>query len=394
MTRTAFTTGMLGRAVPRLLLTFVLAATAVGCAATAGVRPGIAPNIPPYNGPKARIAVSRFDYKAAKGSQNVGDGLATMLTTELVNTNRFIVLEREQIKDVLTEQDLGAGGRVSAETAAPIGEISGAEILVMGAVTAFEPEKMGVGGMLLGGVTVVGTALLHSKNDNVPIMGASYVESYLAMDIRMVDTKTSRVLASLSVEGKAADMGAGVLFAVGGGRSRLPMAFGGWQKASVEEAMRIAIARAVEGIVNNLPAEYYQHAPSIGDGEIMGYSYLDFPAAGTPTSSSRQAVQAGGSRELETALKEWGLPVPPSAGQVNFEGEVVVAAIGSPADRASSLSIQKIVNDAGAVRVEIAVLPPPPDFKPDPKQPPPSIPFIAARITKTGKPLNVQWVTP
>ena len=44
-----------------------------------------------YNGPKARIAVSRFTDRTAKGwwTGRIGDGMAEMLTTSLFNTNRF-----------------------------------------------------------------------------------------------------------------------------------------------------------------------------------------------------------------------------------------------------------------------------------------------------------------
>ena len=76
-----------------------------------------------YNGPKARIAVSRFTDKTGKGwwSGASGDGMADQLVTALFNSNRFIVLERQTLGDVLAEQDLGASGRVSQQTAAPIG---------------------------------------------------------------------------------------------------------------------------------------------------------------------------------------------------------------------------------------------------------------------------------
>ena len=55
--------------------------------------------------------------------------MATMLTTALVGTNRYIVLERDVLSEVIREQDLGASGRVKAGTEAPIGEIEGADLL-------------------------------------------------------------------------------------------------------------------------------------------------------------------------------------------------------------------------------------------------------------------------
>jgi curli biogenesis system outer membrane secretion channel CsgG len=88
-----------------------------------------------YDGPKARIAVGEFTDKTAKGGggsggwmrmwgysfKKIGDGMQDMLTTALFNTNRYIVLEREQLGAVLDEQDLGASGRIKKGTEAKIG---------------------------------------------------------------------------------------------------------------------------------------------------------------------------------------------------------------------------------------------------------------------------------
>ena len=50
----------------------------------AGVQP-----LPPYTGPKARVAVADFEVKAAKATGEIGTGLREMLVTALVNSNRF-----------------------------------------------------------------------------------------------------------------------------------------------------------------------------------------------------------------------------------------------------------------------------------------------------------------
>ena len=101
-----------------------------------------------YDGPKARIAVSQFKDKTGKGwwTGAIGDGMADMLSTALFHSNRYIVLERQQVGDVLREQDLGAAGRIKKGTEAPIGEIEGAELLITGAVTEFEGAASGGGG--------------------------------------------------------------------------------------------------------------------------------------------------------------------------------------------------------------------------------------------------------
>jgi len=177
----------------------------------------------PYNGPKARIAVATFEDKTAKGYYRIGDGMATMFTTALVNSDRFIVLERDLIDEVIREQDLAAGGRVKTGTGAPAGEIEGAELMLTGAVTEFEPEKLGLGGGIIGLGTFITSAIIHEENPNIPIVSAMYIESHIALDVRLIDTATSRILVALSVEGYGQDWGGGIIAEVGGGRSRLPL---------------------------------------------------------------------------------------------------------------------------------------------------------------------------
>ncbi|MDD5255215.1 MAG: CsgG/HfaB family protein, partial [Candidatus Omnitrophica bacterium] len=62
--------------------------------------------LPPYSGPKARIAVADFDVKAAKAGGAIGSGLREMLVTALINSNRFSVLERQVLSAVMQEQEL------------------------------------------------------------------------------------------------------------------------------------------------------------------------------------------------------------------------------------------------------------------------------------------------
>jgi curli biogenesis system outer membrane secretion channel CsgG len=167
-----------------------------------------------------------------------------MLATSLFNTGRFIVLERQQLGDVLAEQDLGASGRVKQETAAAIGEIEGAELLVTGAVTEFQPGSGGAGGGLgglLGGV--------------FGAVAGGFRKSHVAIDVRVVDTRTSRIVAATSVEGEAKDFNLGGLAigsSVGGG-------LGGYSKTPMEKAVRIALGAAVDFIVTKTPEKFYHY---------------------------------------------------------------------------------------------------------------------------------------
>lgn len=211
-----------------------------------------------YNGPKARIAVSRFTNKAhGSGWYNyqIGDGMADQLTTALVNSNRFIVLERQQLGDVMAEQDLGASGRIRGDTAAAIGQIEGAELLVSGAVTEFEGNaegtsaRGGAGGGMLGNV--------------VGAVSGSVKKAHMAIDIRIIDAKTSRVLLATSVEGSASNMDIGGLVGglLGSNSSTTALAGGlkSWKNTPNEKALRQCITEAVDFIVSKTPTTYYRH---------------------------------------------------------------------------------------------------------------------------------------
>lgn len=209
---------------------------------TSGGGPGIAEaQAIPYNGPKARIAVAKFVDKSAKGYGAIGDGMSDMLTTALFNTNRFIVLERADLDVALREQDLGASGRVRKGTEAPSGEIEGAELLVVGAITEFEPSAGGVGaGVLTGGAGAgLGVGVAH-----------------LAIDIRVIDARTSRILSAQSVEGRAQDVGGLAGIAVGG---PLAVGFASFAKTPMEKAIRVCLQAAVHFIAQQTPAQYYRH---------------------------------------------------------------------------------------------------------------------------------------
>lgn len=230
----------------------------MSCAPTATVTSGEGPSIAEaqaerYDGPKARLAVGEFKDKTAKGEgasgwfglygfqfKEIGDGMRDMLTTALFNTNRYIVLEREQLDEVLKEQDLAAAGRVKQETAAPTGEIYGADLIITASVTEFEGGAKGLGG----GTRVLGVTVEGGVK-----------KAHLAIDIRIIDAKTSQIVAAATVEGSATSFGAGGATSIGGS---LPVALDGFSKTPTEQAIRACIQKAVDTIVTKTPADYYR----------------------------------------------------------------------------------------------------------------------------------------
>lgn len=240
-----------------------------------------------YDGPKARVAVARFTDKTGKGwwTGAIGDGMADMLATALFHSNRYIVLERQTIGDVLKEQDLATAGRIKKGTEAPTGEIEGAELLVTGAVTEFEPGASGIGGGIGGFGGNVGRILGG--------IAGGIKKAHMAIDVRVIDTKTSRIVAATSVEGEATDFSLGGALAGAGGGGALGGALGGWSKTPTEKALRITIQEAVKFVVSKTPQTYYRHRPG---GTPVTPAAAAAPAAGAApmaaTASAGQAVAA------------------------------------------------------------------------------------------------------
>jgi curli biogenesis system outer membrane secretion channel CsgG len=210
-----------------------------------------APALPPYSGPKARIAVADFDVKAAKAGGEIGTGLREMLVTALINSNRFRVVERQVLNAVMQEQELSASGAAQPGTGPQRGQIKTADLVVTAAVTEFEPQASGGAGGI-GGGGGVGSGILGG------LLGAALNKSHMALDIRIIDTSTSEVLAATRVQGQASDVAGGFMggflgsWALGGGLSM-------YANTPMEKAIRICIIEAVRYISQTIPVNYYKY---------------------------------------------------------------------------------------------------------------------------------------
>ncbi|MCX8082639.1 MAG: CsgG/HfaB family protein [bacterium] len=224
-----------------------------------------AADIVSYQGPKARIAVGSFEVKAAKAYGRIGEGIQDMLIDALFKTNRFIVLEKAALADLQSEYELGESGWSSE--APTKGTFESADIILTGAITAFEPDYRGTGG---GGVVIplplkIGGGLKVEKK-----------EAYIAASIRLVDVKTRRVIKTGTVEGYSSKSSLGI---IGGGLIgpvALGVGFENYKNTPMEKAVMIMLENAIKEIVDSVPAEYYRYTaegkqvPSQGEKKTLG----------------------------------------------------------------------------------------------------------------------------
>ncbi|MGD8277595.1 MAG: CsgG/HfaB family protein [Gemmatimonadota bacterium] len=190
---------------------------------------------------KPRIAVLAFENNATLAifGDRLGLAAADELTTQLVKTGEFSVIERQQIDAVLAEQKLGMSGAVDPATAAKIGKLLGAQAVVVGSITQFS---------------------LDSKSAGIGRFGATYTEAESILDARLVNTTTGEIIAVADGNGKKRF----------GGAAYKDYNFERDMDAGVaQEALRPAVEKVVETILEQKPAldELAAAAPM---GQVVG----------------------------------------------------------------------------------------------------------------------------
>ncbi len=167
-------------------------------------------------GPKIRVAVMEPEWdpgvlqsSSAFGGnspsafteqrQTFARGLNEMMIARLLETGRFIVVERKDLDDVLAEQELQYSGAVNPETAANAGRIVGAQFLIRPAITEFSYGEEG--GTKGGAVRVPG---------DVPVAGGvrigggkSKITATLTIDSRIYEVETGQITSSVKGEASA-----------------------------------------------------------------------------------------------------------------------------------------------------------------------------------------------
>jgi len=121
-------------------------------------------------------------------------GLTEALTTVLVKTGKFVVLERAAMQAVQAEQQIGASGAVTKETAAQTGALLGAQVMITGDITGFTHDRSGIGGALTN--IVKGLSVASER-----------VTAEVIIDLRLIDASTGEVLMSHKGVGKASQTG-------------------------------------------------------------------------------------------------------------------------------------------------------------------------------------------
>ena len=130
-----------------------------------------------------RVAVMNFENNSTWSywGNRLGEAAADELVTQLLKTGAYRMIERTQLAAVMAEQDLGASGAVDAATAADIGRLLGAQLILTGSITQFSIETVSGGFRGIGGS--------RSKAETI-------------LDVRLVDTTTGEILLAENGQGE------------------------------------------------------------------------------------------------------------------------------------------------------------------------------------------------
>ena len=244
--------------------------------------------------PRASIAISRFENKVANAtyySSGIGDGMADQLTTALVATGCYRVVERQDLKGVMDEIGLQNSGLVDRSTASRIGKLVGAELIVTAAITEFQDNSSGSRGAAGGGLgSTTAGALLGG------LMRAQQ-KAHMAVDLRITDVQTSEIIGATAVKGTATDVQSGALLGASVPGVAGLGAWESWDNTPRGAALRPVIVKSVTSIYRMIPEGYFRH--QVGR----------FAAAPRPMGGGGSGSGSGNSmvRKAQQALSDLGI---------------------------------------------------------------------------------------
>ena len=192
--------------------------------------------------PRRTVAVASFqlppDFMADPAAAGLGGALAAMMTTALVASERFIVVERP---DLGAASPFGAAGVIPiADVAAPpSGAVPAHQLVLVGTVTEFSQATsesgfsigLGIGGAKLG-------------------LSPQTMVGKVALDLRAVDTASGQVVAAFSVRETFKTKGATATLAHG----EATIGRTDQRRTPVGEAARRAVQAAVDRLSVSLAA--------------------------------------------------------------------------------------------------------------------------------------------
>jgi curli biogenesis system outer membrane secretion channel CsgG len=228
---------------------------------------------------RKRVAVLDFDYSSiqpwwGESNWNIGLGISELIVDQLLKDGTFSLVERKTISAVMAEQNFSHSERSDPSSAARVGKLLSADVILVGTVSQFGIENKNTG--------IVGRVGPYwpwwSKGGGGEI-GKTKGKAKVAITARMVDVNTGEILAS--VNGVGTSQRSGLLLGGAGGSWRkgggggLSMTSSDFQETILGEATLAAVKDGVKGLVaekDKVPATRVELRGMIAD--VSGQSVV------------------------------------------------------------------------------------------------------------------------
>ncbi len=208
-----------------------------------------------YNGPRYTLVIGKFANSSSyqqgvfsDGNDRLGGQAKTILKTHLQQTNRFTLVDRDNMDEIAQEANLRGAKQ----------KLKGAEVAVTGAVTEFGRRE--TGDRQLFGIFGRGKSQL----------------AYAKVALNIVDVTTSEVVHSAQGAGEY-ELNNREVIGFGG--------TAGYDATLNGKVLNLAITNAVEQLVNDLEAGQWSPSPANdpaaaapADGATLGFNDLVSPA--------------------------------------------------------------------------------------------------------------------
>lgn len=183
------------------------------------------------------VGVGQMASAIPGASPQIADGFQTMVETQLIETQKFRVIERAQLDQILGEKALGqAGVTNSGQT---ISGVSGVDYLIYGTITKLGQDTSGV--------AVGGGGFGHAFGRFGGVVGGGFSTSQnhvvMAVDLRVTDAHTGEIRYAGTVE---EEIQSGSATRVGG------MAVGGNSADPLADVQRLTAKAIVAQITTSI----------------------------------------------------------------------------------------------------------------------------------------------
>jgi curli biogenesis system outer membrane secretion channel CsgG len=205
---------------------------------------------------RKRVAVLDFDYATVQSNSaaifgsnvDIGKGITDLLVTYLVKDGTYSVLERKAMDKILKEQNFSNSDRANPASAAKIGKLLGADVIIVGSITQFgnDNKNVNVGGAG-GGFGGFGIGGIKHKSS----------KAVVGIDARIVDIDTGEIL--VVGEGKGESTRESNSLTGGGsnwhgfGAGNVDFGSSDFQNTIIGEAVKLAVTQMSGELVAGAP---------------------------------------------------------------------------------------------------------------------------------------------